>query len=256
MQFKLTILGAGSSSGTPVVGCKCDTCMSKNTRNKRTRCSSILHMQDGRNILIDATPDLRLQSLRENIQSVDAVLFTHHHADHCHGIDDLKVFCQKNKIRIPLYGSKFVMDQMVHKFDYAMEDTKQFWGKPVLEPIAVSRPFKLFGQTVTPIPVYHGKTLIYGYRVGNLVYLTDVSAVPDKSMKLLDSIDTLIVSCLRYEPHYTHFNFDQSVEFAKSINARQTYFIHMTHDIEYDDIQNKLPEGIYAGYDGLKLSIN
>ena len=256
MSFKLTILGAGSSAGTPVVGCNCNTCLSSNPKNKRTRCSSIIQLSNGNNILIDTGPDLRIQSLRENIDAVDAVLFTHHHADHCHGIDDLRAFCQKNKKQIPLYGSDYVMKQLNDKFGYAMIEPQGFWEIPVLKQHIVEDPFDLFGETVTSIPVYHGRSMIYGYRVGNLAYLTDVSMIPDNSMKLLEGVETLLIDCLRYKPHHTHFNFDQSLEAADKISAKQTYLIHMTHEIEYDDLQKKLPEGIYAGYDGLKLTIN
>ena len=256
MQFDLTILGAGSSAGTPVVGCACNTCLSINRKNKRTRCSSIIHLPNGNNILIDTGPDLRIQSLRESIDAVDAVLFTHHHADHCHGIDDLRAFCQKNKKQIPLYGSEYVMKQLEAKFGYAMIEPMGFWEVPVLKSYVVNEPFELFGETVTPIPLFHGKSMIFGYRVGNLAYLTDVSSIPENSMKLLNGIDTLLIDCLRYKPHHTHFNFDQSLATALQINARQSYLIHMTHEIEYEELQKKLPKGIYAGYDGLKLSIN
>ena len=137
-----------------------------------------------------------------------------------------------------------------------MIEPQGFWEIPVLKPYIVEDPFDLFGETVTPIPVYHGRSMIYGYRVGNLAYLTDVSMIPDISMKLLEGVETLLIDCLRYKPHHTHFNFDQSLEAADKISAKQTYLIHMTHEIEYDDLQKKLPEGIYAGYDGLKLTIN
>ena len=256
MPFKLTILGSGSSAGTPVVGCDCSTCLSTNPKNKRTRCSSIIHLNDGRNILIDTGPDLRMQSLRESLTRVDAVLFTHHHADHCHGIDDLRAFCQINKIQIPLYGSEYVMGQLSQKFGYAMVDPKGFWEIPVLKPHSVDRPFELFGQTITPIPLYHGKSLINGYRIGNMAYLTDVSSIPDNSMQLLDGLEVLLLDCLRFRPHHTHFSYDESIAAAAKINAGSTYLIHMTHEVEYEELQKKLPEGIYAGYDGLKLSIN
>ena len=197
-----------------------------------------------------------MQSLRESLTRVDAVLFTHHHADHCHGIDDLRAFCQINKIQIPLYGSEFVMGQLSQKFGYAMVDPKGFWEIPVLKPHSVDRPFELFGQTITPIPLYHGKSLINGYRIGNMAYLTDVSTIPDNSMQLLDGLEVLLLDCLRFRPHHTHFSYDESIAAAAKINAASTYLIHMTHEMEYEELQKKLPEGIYAGYDGLKLYIN
>ena len=256
MQKTLTILGAGSSAGTPVVGCKCETCISVNPRNKRTRCSSLITLENGKNILIDTSPDLREQSIRESVTNVDAVLFTHAHADHCHGIDDLRAFCQINKIQIPLYGNQDVIDQLVNKFKYAMIEPKNFWEIPVLKPNVIKVPFKIFNETITPIPVKHGNNDIYGYRIGNLGYITDASEISENSMQLLEGIDVLLLDCLRMEPHFTHLSFSESIEISKKINAKETYLIHMTHSLEYDSLKKILPEGVYVGYDGLKLQIN
>ena len=256
MQTTLTILGAGSSAGTPVVGCNCETCISTDPKNTRTRCSSLITLKNGKNILIDTSPDLREQSLRESISSVDAVLFTHAHADHCHGIDDLRAFCQINKIQIPLYGNKNVMEQLTDKFKYAMIDPKDFWEIPVLKPNIVEAPFIIFDETITPIPVKHGNNNINGYRIGNLGYITDASEISENSMKLLAGVDVLLLDCLRIEPHFTHLCFSESIEIAKKINAKETYLIHMTHSLEYESLKKMLPEGIYVCYDGLKLQIN
>tara|TARA_B100000787_G_scaffold147338_1_gene118256 strand:+ start:1027 stop:1797 length:771 start_codon:yes stop_codon:yes gene_type:complete len=256
MQTTLTILGAGSSAGTPVVGCNCETCISTDPKNTRTRCSSLITLKNGKNILIDTSPDLREQSLRESISSVDAVLFTHAHADHCHGIDDLRAFCQINKIQIPLYGNKNVMEQLTDKFKYAMIDPKDFWEIPVLKPNIVEAPFIIFDETITPIPVKHGNNNINGYRIGNLGYITDASEISENSMKLLAGVDVLLLDCLRIEPHFTHLCFSESIEIAKKINAKETYLIHMTHSLEYESLKKMLPEGVYVGYDGLKLQIN
>ena len=255
MQNTLTILGAGSSAGTPVVGCRCKTCLSVNPRNTRTRCSSLVTLENGKNILIDTSPDLREQSLRESITKVDAVLFTHAHADHCHGIDDLRAFCQINKIQIPLYGNQDVIDQLSIKFKYAMIEPKNFWEIPVLKPNIVDAPFKIFDEIITPIPVMHGNSNINGYRIGNLGYITDASEISENSMKLLEGVDTLLLDCLRMEPHFTHLSFSESIEISKKIKAKKTYLIHMTHSLEYESLKKMLPEGIYVGYDGLKLQI-
>jgi len=256
MSIELTILGAGSSAGTPVIGCECSTCKSNNPKNKRTRCSSLVTLGNGKNILIDTSPDLRFQALRESITSIDAVLFTHHHADHCHGIDDLRAFCQMHKKQIPIYANPFVMNELNKKFNYAMVEPKGFWEIPVLKPHAIKDTFELFDYMITPIPVMHGRGEILGYRIGNLAYITDVSEIPDKSLKLLDGLEVLLLDCLRFKPHFTHFGFDQSVEVASKINATDTYFIHMTHDLEYDALTELLPSNIHVGYDGLKLTIN
>jgi phosphoribosyl 1,2-cyclic phosphate phosphodiesterase len=256
MQKTLTILGSGSSAGTPVVGCKCKVCLSENSRNTRTRCSSLITLKNGKNILIDTSPDLREQSLRESITKIDAVLFTHAHADHCHGIDDLRAFCQINKIQIPLYGNKDVIDQLTNKFKYAMIEPKNFWEIPVLKPNIVNAPFEIFDEIITPIPVMHGNNSINGYRIGNLGYITDASEISENSMKLLEGVDALLLDCLRMEPHFTHLSFSESIEIAKKIKAKKTYLIHMTHSLEYESLRKILPEGVYVGYDGLKLQIN
>ena len=256
MSFKLTILGSGSSAGTPVVGCLCKTCRSTNPKNNRTRCSSLITLNDGKNILIDTSPDLRQQSLREGIRDVDAVLFTHIHADHCHGIDDLRAFCQINKKQIPIYGNEEVIEQLKLKFNYAIAEPNGFWDKPVLSTNIIDSPFNIFNTEIIPVPVLHGKSLINGYRIGNMAYITDVSEIPNKSLELLTGLDVLLLDCLRHEPHYTHFGFDQSIEMAKKINAKETHLIHMTHSFEYEDLKNKLPKSVYAGYDGLELIVN
>ena len=228
----------------------------QNKKNYRTRCSSVLSLKNGKNILIDTSPDLRLQSLREGLTSVDAVLFTHHHADHCHGIDDLRAFCQINKKQIPLYGNQFSMDELNKKFQYAMVEPNGFWETPILKPNVINEPIELFGQNIKPIPVFHGKSLINGYRLGNMAYLTDVSKIPDSSMEQLQNLDVLLLDCLRNEPHPTHFSYMESIDVAMELGAKKTFLIHMTHDLEYDALSKKLPESIYVGYDGLKINVN
>jgi len=254
--IELTILGSGSSAGTPVVGCNCATCLSRNPKNKRTRCSSILKLSTGQYILIDTSPDLRFQSLRESIPRIDAVLYTHTHADHLHGIDDLRAFCQLHKMQIPIFGKKEALDQIALKFGYALGEPKGFWEMPVLKVMPIHEPFELFNETIYPIPVIHGKADIYGYRIGNLAYLTDVSDIPENSLKLLEGLDILLLDCLRIKEHHTHINLEQSLMYANLIKAKKTYLIHMTHDLEYESLKKELPDHIDVGYDGLKIIIN
>jgi len=256
MPGQLTLLGVGASAGTPVVGCECSTCQSTNKKNYRTRCSSLFTLKNGKNILIDTSPDLRLQSLREGLTSIDAVLFTHHHADHCHGIDDLRAFCQINKKQIPLYGNQFSIDELNKKFQYAMAEPNGFWEVPILKPNVINEPIELFGQKIEPIPVFHGRSLINGYRLGDMAYLTDTSKIPDTSMEQLRNLDVLLLDCLRNEPHPTHFSVKESLEVARELKAKKTILIHMTHDLEYDALSKLLPESIYVGYDGLKINVN
>lgn len=254
--MQLTMLGVGSSAGTPVVGCSCATCISSDARNKRTRCSSLITLDSGENILIDTGPDLRSQSLRENIQRVDAVLYTHTHADHLHGIDDLRAFCVLQRKQIPLYAKEDAVAHISQKFGYTLREPSDFWEMPVLRAETVDSPFELFGVKVTPIPVMHGRSQIFGYRVGNLAYLTDVSEIPEPSLMLLQDLDILLIDCLREKSHPTHIGIEQSLNYIGRIQAKQSYMIHMTHDLEYAALSNKLPKGVFVGFDGLKLSFS
>lgn len=253
--MQLTMLGVGSSAGTPMIGCQCDTCLSADERNHRTRCSSLIELDNGKVILIDTGPDLRQQALREGLTKIDAVLYTHTHADHMHGIDDLRAFCQIQRSQIPLYGSPQAMSHVAEKFGYTLREAGNFWDLPVLKANAIDAPFYIFDQLITPIPVKHGNSDIYGYRIGNLAYITDVSAIPESSFQLLQGLDVLLLDCLRYEAHYSHVNLEQSLNYAGQIKAKTTYLIHMTHDIEYGALSARLPAGIMAGYDGLKLKL-
>lgn len=253
--MQLTILGAGSSAGTPVIGCECDTCTSPNPRNKRTRCSSLITLDNGKNILIDTGPDLRSQALREGFTAVDAVLYTHTHADHLHGIDDLRSFCQVNKKQIPLYTYAIAAKHIKEKFGYTLREPGNFWDLPVLSINEVQAPFNLFGTKITPIPIMHGGIRINAYRIGNIAYMTDVSAIPASSLKLLEGLDLLLIDCLRVKEHPTHINIEQSLDYVSQIKAKQSVLIHMTHELEYQALTEKLPKNVAVGYDGLKVTV-
>lgn len=254
--MQLTILGAGSSAGTPVIGCQCETCLSTDVRNKRTRCSSVVTLESGEQILIDTGPDLRQQALREGLTKVDAVLYTHPHADHLHGIDDLRAFCQINRQQIPLYANQMTSDHIKSKFAYTLREPSNFWDLPVLSIHEAETPFELFDTNIMPIPIMHGRLPINAYRIGNLAYMTDVSLIPEASFDLLQGLDVLLIDCLRTEPHPTHINIEQSLAYASQINAKQTVLIHMTHELEYDTLSKMLPDNVIVGYDGLKLTFS
>jgi phosphoribosyl 1,2-cyclic phosphate phosphodiesterase len=250
------MLGVGSSAGTPMLGCKCDTCLSSDPRNNRTRCSSLIQLDNGKVILIDTGPDLRLQSLREKLTHIDAVLYTHTHADHLHGIDDLRSFCQIQRSQIPLYGSHDAMTHIAEKFGYTLREPGNFWDLPVLKTNPIHAPFQLFDQTIIPIPIKHGNSDIYGYRIGDIAYLTDVSSIPESSLLLLQGLKVLLLDCLRYTTHYTHINMEQSLQYASLTNAESTFMIHMTHELEYAELSAQLPSNVYVGYDGLKIRVD
>ena len=252
--MEIVVLGSGSSAGTPVIGCRCATCLSTDPRNKRTRCSIVLRMESGTVLLVDTGPDLRFQALRENIERVDGVLYTHFHADHLNGIDDLRSFCHLQRGAIPVYGNEATMKEIVKRFGYAFPTGEHYhWDKPVLSAEVVTGPFRVQGTEVVPIPVMHGKWEILGYRVGRMAYLTDVSDISEASLAKLGQLDLLLLDCLRRRPHPTHFNVDQAISWADRIGARATYLIHMTHELEYADLSDGLPPGVRAAYDGLRL---
>lgn len=249
------MLGSGSSTGTPVIGCNCPTCRSTDPRNKRTRCSAAITTDNGEVILIDTSPDLRSQALRENITRVDAVLYTHAHADHLNGIDDLRNFCYLQKQAIPVYGNESTINSIQQRFAYAFAPAGAHWNRPVLTAHPVEKKFAIGLTEITPVAVMHGRQEILGYRINNLAYLTDISDIDENNIALLAGIEWLFLDCLHYQPHNTHFHLEKSIEIAQRINARCTYFIHMTHQVDYNALCGLLPEHIEPGYDGLKLRL-
>ncbi|MDO8892998.1 MAG: MBL fold metallo-hydrolase [Sulfurimicrobium sp.] len=252
--MEVIFLGTGSSAGTPVIGCGCDTCLSADPRNQRTRCSIALKMEHGAVLLVDTGPDLRLQALREKLTRVDAVLYTHYHADHLNGLDDLRSFCHLQRQPIPVYGNEATMLGIVQRFGYAFPRHEQHhWDKPVLRAHAIDAPFIAGGVEVVPVPVMHGKYEILAYRIGNMAYLTDVSDISPASLEKLQGLDYLLLDCLRYRPHPTHFSMEEAVAWAEKIGARETYLIHMTHELEFSELSALLPANVRPAYDGLRL---
>lgn len=254
--MEIILLGSGSSTGTPVIGCPCPTCASSDPRNKRTRCSVAVRSPAGQTLLIDTGPDLRLQALREGIMRVDGVLYSHTHADHLNGIDDLRNFCFLQKQVIPIFGNDITIHGIQQRFGYAFAVPGTHWDKPVLSSHVVTDAFDFAGAAITPIPVMHGKLPIFGYRINKLAYITDVSMIPDSSIALLQGLEVLLLDCLHYRPHPTHIHLEKSLAYAEQIGARETYLIHMTHQMEYTELSARLPPRVRAGYDGLRLTLD
>ncbi|MDN3577097.1 MBL fold metallo-hydrolase [Chitinimonas viridis] len=252
MNTEVLILGCGSSAGTPAIGCHCATCSSDDARNRRSRASSVVTVA-GLSFLIDTGPDLRTQALREGLTKVDAVLYTHQHADHMNGIDDLRAFCYVNKAAMPVFGSDYTMADIHTRFHYTTLPPGPWWELPSLQTTAVHGAFCHRGVEITPIPVLHGRWPVYGYRIGNVAYLTDVSEIPEASFALLQGLDLLLLDCLREQPHHTHFGVAQSLAAAARIGARRTVLIHMTHELEYHALSQRMPAGVEVGYDGMRL---
>ena len=250
----ITILGSGTSTGVPMVGCDCPVCRSKDPRNQRTRCSALLSFS-GRNILIDTSTDLRQQALREDIRSIDAVLYTHSHADHVHGIDDLRSFNMRTRKAIPIYGEAETLKRLSHMFSYIFDGETPYGFTPQLEPFTVDDPFDLFGLTFVPVPLLHGDLVVFGYRCGTFAYLTDCSSIPETSLPLLQGLELLVIDGLRFKPHPTHFNIPQATAMAQQIGAKRTLLTHLSHDVDHQQHTNDLPTGIELAYDGQRVTL-
>jgi phosphoribosyl 1,2-cyclic phosphate phosphodiesterase len=254
--MKVIILGSGTSQGIPVIGCKCETCLSKNPKDKRLRTSAYIEVDDLK-ILIDTSIDFRQQMLKYNVTDIDAVLFTHHHVDHILGLDDLRQINQRLNKFIDIYGNGTTMDEIKITFRYAFnKQLIRFKAVPLINLHEIqNKKFKIKNIEITPIEVCHGKIKIFGYRIGNFAYITDCSKVPDSEIPKLENLEVLIVNALRRAPHPTHFNIEQAVELSRRVKPRNTYFTHMTHDINHDKINETLPDNIELAYDGLEFNL-
>jgi phosphoribosyl 1,2-cyclic phosphate phosphodiesterase len=249
MSLKIHFLGTGTSNGIPMLGCSCPVCLSKDPKNQRLR-SSILIQNGPTRIVVDTGPDFRTQALRAGIINLTGVLYTHHHADHLHGIDDLRPFSYKGSV--PIWAPAFVIAEIRNRFGYFFETGFKGTSTPKVHLQEIwDKPVKIQGIGIQPIPIFHGPQEILGYRIGDLAYLTDCSGLPDSSRTLMNGVKTLIVGALREHPHPTHFTVQEAIEFSHSIQAQRTYLTHISHDIDHTELQNRLPEEVYLAYDGL-----
>ncbi len=251
--MKITILGSGTSTGVPMVGCRCPVCASGDPRDKRTRASILIEALD-RYILVDTSTDLRKQVIRENIPHIDAVLFTHSHADHIHGIDDLRGFHFIHKRVIPCYGAKETIDSIAANFSYIFAGLETAGYSPLMEPHVVSGPFDLFGLKIIPVPLVHGTMASTGYRVERFAYLTDLSHIPKASMELLRGLDVLLIDALRYTPHSNHLNIQGALQVVEELKPGRAIFTHLTHEVRHAD-GKKLPDGVELAFDGMRLEM-
>jgi phosphoribosyl 1,2-cyclic phosphate phosphodiesterase len=254
----MILLGTGTSVGVPAIGCGCAVCRSENPRNRRTRCSAVLGLPGG-NLLIDTSPDLRQQLLREQIGIVHAVLYTHEHADHVFGLDDLRIMQFHLGGPVPLYCEPGVEARIRKSYDYAFQQAAGL-HKGAVPQLAFQRigvaPFELLGSTVLPIRLRHGKRFeVLGFRFGNVAYCTDANAIPPESMERLQGLDVLVLDALRPRGHATHFSLEEAIEVARELAPRQTYFTHMSHELEQEATNAALPAGMALAYDGMRISL-
>jgi len=274
---KITVLGSGTSQGVPFVACDCAVCTSTDPHDKRLRPSIYIDLgtrdsglearaaspepraasPEPRYVLVDTTPDLRQQAITNDIRRVDAVLFTHAHADHITGFDDLRRFSQLQQSAIPCYGSDDTLADLQRMFDYVFKPPKQQGGGlPQVRLVPVDGPFTLGTTEIVPVPVMHGILPVLGFRIGKFAYLTDCNRIPDSSWPLLDGVTTIILDALRRRPHSTHFNIDQALDVVARLGAARAYFTHLTHDLGHAGTCASLPQGVELAYDGQVIEVD
>lgn len=255
--MRLTVLGSGTSFGVPVIGCDCPVCTSSDPRDRRTRTAAVIENVDGNRILIDTPPELRLQLVAAGIDGVNAVLYTHGHADHVHGIDDLRAISVKRG-NLSLWGPQRTLNEIEARFHYIFDpEVRPARGtsKPELElrPLAPWDEVEIAGMPVIPVEVDHGGTAVFGYRVGDMAYVTDAKSVSDRAVEVLSGAKVLILNALFEQPHATHLSIGEAIVIARRVAAPQVYFTHLTHRFAHEDLERRLPEGISPAHDGLTI---
>jgi phosphoribosyl 1,2-cyclic phosphate phosphodiesterase len=260
----VTVLGSGTSHGVPAIGCDCAVCRSTDLRDRRTRPSILIEPRsaagplpgDVRSILVDTSTDLRMQALANDVRRVDAILFTHLHADHVLGLDETRRYNQMQKSAIPCYGHAETVAGLRRMFDYIFGQPRQKGGGvPQLRLFPVAGAFCMSGIEIVPVPLLHGELTVLGYRIGTFAYMTDCNRIPDESWPLLDGVNVVILDALRERPHPTHFSLSEAVAVVRQIGADRAYFTHICHDLPHAATCARLPAGMQLAYDGLVLEV-
>jgi phosphoribosyl 1,2-cyclic phosphate phosphodiesterase len=266
------MLGSGTSAGVPMIGCHCAVCTSPDPRDQRSRPSIVVTYADAagmpHNILVDTTPELRLQAVREGLDRISAVVYTHAHADHIFGLDDVRRYNTLIKSPLPLYATAETLGVLRHAFAYAFKpappskpspltpaEYKDAMYRPELAPAEITGPFSLFDKTWTPIDMVHGRFHVLGFRIGNFAYCTDCNEIPPESRARLQGLDALIIDALRPRPHPTHLSFEQALQMIADLQPRRAFFTHLSHDMKHADIEATLPAHVRVGHDGLKFEV-
>jgi phosphoribosyl 1,2-cyclic phosphate phosphodiesterase len=260
MRIEMEFLGSGTSTGIPTIGCDCWVCASRNPRNKRLRSSVLFHIGSGdeeRRLLVDVTPDLRIQALRAGLSSIHGVLITHTHADHCHGLDDLRgLYWGGGREPLELWAYPESLASLKQTFGYIFDADYDYKGIVKLNPHTFEHePFEVAGVSVQPIPVIHGNMRVAGFRIGECAYITDTNEVPDTSIAKLKGVRLLILDALRRAPHPTHMSLPKALATAEKIGCERVFFTHINHDLEHESINKELPDWARLGYDRLKVAI-
>jgi phosphoribosyl 1,2-cyclic phosphate phosphodiesterase len=262
--MRVTVLGSGTSHGVPAIGCDCPVCRSSDPRDRRMRPSILIEVgsagtpfaESVRSILVDTSTDLRAQALAFDVRRVDAILFTHTHADHVLGLDDVRRFNDMQRRPIPCFGDEETLAGLRRMFAYVFNPPLQLGGGvPQLALFRIAGPFTLGGVEVVPVRVYHGRLPVLGFRIGSFAYLTDCNRIPDESWPLLEGVRTLILDALRHRRHSTHFSVAEAVDVAARIGSERAFFTHICHDLAHAETCAQLPPGVELAYDGLVLEI-
>jgi phosphoribosyl 1,2-cyclic phosphate phosphodiesterase len=252
MKATLTVLGSGTSMGVPTIGCDCAVCHSPDPHDRRTRPSVLIQFAE-KHVLIDTTPDFREQAIREGIRTLDAVLYTHAHADHILGIDDLRPISFHRSGKIPLYATDEAAEVLQRMFRYIFDSDYKYGGIARLELVPINGPFELFGASFEPVPVMHGDAEILGFRFGSAAYLTDFSDIPEASFAQLQNLDILFLDALRHKPHPTHSTVENSLKIVERVKPQRAFFTHICHDLPHEQTNAALPLNVRLSYDGMKL---
>lgn len=257
--MRVTLLGTGTSTGVPVIGCRCDVCVSNNSYNKRMRTSLALSLDDNRNIIFDTSPEFRLQVLRADIRTVSAVIYTHIHADHCHGFDDLRAFYFKDKAPVPCYLGPEYEEEFKSRFSYAFEDTGYLGAKPQvdLRLIPQDSPLHVDGLEFDFLRLPHGNAISYAYKIGRFAYATDFKRFSaEQTAQWRGKIDMMVASGIHFGEHATHSTIPETIELFRALKVRQGIITHIAHDVDYERDAARLPAGIRFGYDGMSFTVN
>jgi phosphoribosyl 1,2-cyclic phosphate phosphodiesterase len=253
--MQLLFFGTGTSKGIPVIGCDHPVCLSKDPKDKRLR-SSVMFKIKNKNYLIDCGPDFRMQMLQNNVDNIEAILYTHEHADHTAGLDDIRPITQKYG-DMQIYACKRVMDNLKYRFNYIFTTENKYPSAPGVKPYIIqNKPFVINDITITPIQVMHGNLPILGYKIKNVAYITDASYIDESEKEKLKNLDILIINALRIKKHPTHFNLEQALELINEIKPKKAYLTHISHKLGFHkEIEKQLPENVFLAYDGLKVKI-
>ncbi len=252
---RVTFLGTGTSHGVPMIGCDCATCRSNDPHDRRWRPSILVELADGTAILVDTSPDLRAQALAFDVRRVDAILFTHAHADHVLGLDEVRRYNALQGAPIPCYGDEQTVREVRRTFAYVFDPPQTGGGVPQIELFRIGGPFCLGRQTCVPVPVVHGTQPVLGYRFGPFAYVTDCSAIPGSSWPLLEGVQVLVIDALRDRRHPTHFTVAEALEVVAALRPRVAYLTHICHDLPHAATNARLPAGVQVAYDGLRIEI-